>query len=198
MRARHLTILLALLCAPPAAAQQQAQEKKKPLLELFEVVVVTAQLEKPEIPTTIAEVTAEQIRERNVNNLGEALSLLPGVQFRLARAKTEQQVTVRGFEQEKVLILIDGIPVSIPYEGQISLADIPVQNIESIRLIKGIASPLYGTNAMGGAVNINHPQGGDQAEFFGPVRRKPLCDAPPPGRARLENRTRRLLCGLQP
>ena len=166
MRARHLTILLALLCAPPAAAQQQAQEKKKPLLELFEVVVVTAQLEKPEIPTTIAEVTAEQIRERNVNNLGEALSLLPGVQFRLARAKTEQQVTVRGFEQEKVLILIDGIPVSIPYEGQISLADIPVQNIESIRLIKGIASPLYGTNAMGGAVNIITRKGEARPSFL--------------------------------
>lgn len=157
---RYHALVVALSCSLSASAQQQAQEKKKPLLELFEVVVVTAELEKPKIPTTAAEVTAEQISERNVNNLGEALSQLPGVQYRLARAKTEHQVTVRGFEQEKVLILIDGIPVSIPYEGQISLADIPVQNVESIRLVKGVASPLYGANAMGGVVNIITRKGG--------------------------------------
>ena len=121
---------------------------------MFEVVRVTAELGRQESPTTISEMTAEQIQSHSVNNLGEALELLPGVHFRVGRSKIEEQVTVRGFEQEKVLILMDGIPVSIPYEGQINLGDIPVQNIAKITLIKGLSSVLYGANGMGGVINI--------------------------------------------
>jgi outer membrane receptor for ferrienterochelin and colicin len=56
---------------------------------LFEVVVVTAEMEKPESPTTIAEVTAQQLQYRSVQNIGDALKLLPGIQFRVARSKSE-------------------------------------------------------------------------------------------------------------
>jgi outer membrane receptor for ferrienterochelin and colicin len=159
---RFFAFVLLFLWGVPVSAQQPAEEEKKPVVELFEVVVVTAEVEKPESATTIAEVTAEQIQHRNVTNIGEAFELLPGVQFRMARSKNEQQVTVRGFDQEKVLILMDGIPVSIPYEGQINLADIPVQNIASIRLIKGTSSTLYGANGMGGVINVITKRGTDK------------------------------------
>jgi outer membrane receptor protein involved in Fe transport len=164
-------VLLASLFAGYALtyAQQPAEEeRKKPIIELFETVLVTADLERPEIPespTTIAEVTAEQLQQRSVTNIGRALELLPGIQFRVARSKSEEQVTVRGFEQEKVLILMDGIPISIPYEGQINLADIPVQNIASIKLIKGIGSVLYGANGMGGVINVITKRGESKPSF---------------------------------
>jgi outer membrane cobalamin receptor len=154
----HVLLVSIFACCALTYAQPPA-EKKKPTVELFETVIVTAELAKPESATTIAEVTAAQIQSRNVNNIGEAFELLPGVQFRQARSKNEQQVTVRGFEQEKVLILMDGIPVSIPYEGQLNLADIPVQNIASIKLIKGVSSTLYGANGMGGVINVITKQG---------------------------------------
>ncbi len=140
-------------------------EKKKPSIHLFEVVVVTAELEQQESPTTISEITAEDIQDRTANNLGEALELLPGVHFRLARSKNEQQVTVRGFDQEKVLILMDGIPVSIPYEGQLNLADIPAQNVARIKLVKGVSSTLYGANGMGGVINIITRHGEEKPRF---------------------------------
>jgi outer membrane receptor protein involved in Fe transport len=152
-------------CALMYAQQGVHEEKKKPTVELFEVVTVTSELDKPESPTTIAEVTAEQLQQRSVTNIGQALELLPGVQFRVARSKSEEQVTIRGFEQEKVLILMDGIPVSLPYEGQINLADIPVQNIASIKLIKGLSSVLYGANGMGGVINVITKRGESKPSF---------------------------------
>jgi outer membrane receptor protein involved in Fe transport len=147
------------------AQTTEKKEETKPNIHLFEVVVVTAEAEKLESPTTISEVTAEELRARTTNNLGEALELLPGVQFRVGRSKNEQQVTVRGFEQENVLILMDGIPLSIPYEGQLNLHDIPAQNIESIKLVKGVASALYGANQMGGVINIISKQGEEKPHF---------------------------------
>ena len=158
-------LLLCNFCVVSYAQADNESEEKKPNIHLFEVVIVTAEAEKPESPTTISEVTAEELRTRTVNNLGEALELLPGVQFRVGRSKNEQQVTVRGFEQENVLILMDGIPISIPYEGQFNLQDIPAQNIESIKLVKGVGSALYGANQMGGVINIISKQGEEKPHF---------------------------------
>ncbi|MEJ2109901.1 MAG: TonB-dependent receptor plug domain-containing protein [Acidobacteriota bacterium] len=166
----NVRIFLCLFClillTPLSYAQQSTDDREKgPDIQIFEVVTVKAEVDRPESPTTISEVTSEQIQARQAKNIGEALELLPGVQFRLARSKNEQQVTVRGFEQEKVLILMDGIPISIPYEGQMNLQDIPVQNIEKIKLIKGVSSSLYGANDMGGVINIITKQGKEKAQF---------------------------------
>ncbi len=158
-------LLLCNFCVVSYAQANNESEEKKPNIHLFEVVVVTAEAEKLESPTTISEVTAEELRTRTANNLGEALELLPGIQFRVGRSKNERQVTVRGFEQEKVLILMDGIPLSIPYEGQLNLQDIPSQNIESIKLVKGVGSPLYGANQMGGVINIISKRGVEEPHF---------------------------------
>ena len=150
-------MLLFACCALTYAQQPTEEQKKKPASSYSKLSSSPQNWERPEIPespTTIAEVTAEQLQLRSVANIGQALELLPGVQFRVARSKSEEQVTIRGFEQEKVLILMDGIPISLPYEGQINLADIPVQNIASIKLIKGIGSVLYGANGMGGVINV--------------------------------------------
>lgn len=165
---RMVFVLLFAWCAMGFAQQTAEDQKKRPAVELFETVIVNADMERPEVPespTTISEVTAEQIQQRNVANIGQALELLPGVQFRVARSKSEEQVTIRGFEQDKVLVLMDGIPVSLPFEGQINLADIPVQNIASIKLIKGIGSVLYGANGMGGVINVITKRGESKPSF---------------------------------
>lgn len=162
------SVLLFVGCVLGYAQEAAEEQKEKPAVELFETVVVNAHVEGsaiPESPTTISEITAEEIELRSVTNIGQALELLPGVQFRVARSKGEEQVTVRGFEQEKVLVLMDGIPVSLPYEGQINLADIPVQNIASIKLIKGVSSVLYGANGMGGVINVITRRGESTPSF---------------------------------
>jgi len=84
-------------CEAGIAQQETEEQKKKPAFELFETVIVNADWQRaeiPESPTTIAEVTAEQLEQRSVANIGQALELLPGVQFRVGRSKSVEQVTI--------------------------------------------------------------------------------------------------------
>lgn len=136
-----------------AEVQEEIVNEKYQVYKLGEVLV-TAMQEENEAPTTISEVSAADIEKYNASNLGEALKLLPGVYFRQGRAKQESYAAVRGFEQDKVLILLDGMPIYQPYEGLVNLIDIPVQNIAKIKIIKGVSSILYGPNTMGGVINI--------------------------------------------
>ena len=128
-------------------------DENEQVFTLGEIIVTGERLVK-ESPTTISVVTADDISRQNAQDLGEALSLLPGVHFRQGRTKQGLYVSIRGFEQDKVLILLDGVPIYEPYEGLLNLSDIPVQNIAEIKVIKGLASTLYGPNTMGGVINI--------------------------------------------
>ncbi len=123
------------------------------IFELGEVVV-SGVYEEQETPSTITIITAEDIEKKNAQNLGEALTFIPGLQFRQARSKNEFYITMRGFEQQSVLILLDGVPIYQPYEGLVNLSDIPVHNIAEIKIIKGNVSTLYGPNSMGGVINV--------------------------------------------
>lgn len=149
-----------------AIGQTGNAAEKYQVYELGEVVV-SGDRETFETPTTIAEVTGAEIENQNAENLGEAIQIVSGVYFRQGRAKQESYATVRGFEQDKVLILLDGIPIYQPYEGLVNLDDIPIQNIAKIKVVKGLSSPLYGPNAMGGVINIITKKGKESplAEF---------------------------------
>jgi len=159
-----IIVLIGLSTGPnvPAAISEKAQEGGAEEEQVFKLgeIIVSAEREEKENPTTISEVTAEDIERHGASNLGEALNLVPGVYFHQGRAKNEFYATVRGFEQEKVLILLDGVPIYVPYEGLVNLIDIPVQNIARIKVIKGVSSPLYGPNNMGGVINIITKKGG--------------------------------------
>ena len=126
---------------------------------LGEIVVTTARIDR-ETPTTIVEVSADDIARLGAHDVAEALEMVPGVHLRQARSKNEYYITLRGFEQENVLILLDGVPIYVPYEGVVNLRDIPVENIHKIKVIKGNVSSLYGANALGGAINIITKKGG--------------------------------------
>ncbi|MBU4053180.1 MAG: TonB-dependent receptor [Proteobacteria bacterium] len=130
-------------------------------------IVVTAKNQGQEGPSTVSEITALDIEKKNASNLGDALKWIPGVHVRQGRTKEGFYITLRGYEQENVLILLDGIPLNVPYEGLVNLADIPVENIARIKVVKGNASALYGPNAMGGVVNVITKKGTDKPSLSG-------------------------------
>lgn len=145
------------------AIPNKGSDEKYQVHQLGEIIVTGVKDEKNS-PTTIVEVSGTEIEQYHATNLGEALTLLPGIYFRQGRVKQESYVSLRGFEQDKVLILLDGIPIYQPYEGLVNLADIPTQNIAKIKIIKGLASSLYGPNTMGGVINVITKKGGINPE----------------------------------
>ena len=102
---------------------------------------------------TVTTITSKKIQEKGVKNVAEALELMPGSYVRIG-GSGEAYIRIRGFRQREIALLIDGIPVSSPYNGQLDLSSIPVNTIDRIELVRGSSSLMYGPNTMGGVINI--------------------------------------------
>lgn len=136
---------LVLLAAMPARAAE--------VFSLGEVVV-TGEQQVVNLATTVTEVTAEDFKERGAKTVADALAQLPGVYIQAGSGKGESHVSVRGFNDTDVKILVDGVPVYEQYSRQIDLAQFNLDNVAKITVTKGASSVLYGPNAMGGVINI--------------------------------------------
>ncbi len=63
-------------------------------------------------------------------------------------------VKMRGSTPAQVLVMVDGRPINNPRDGEVDLSSIPLENIERIEVMRGPASSLYGSSAMGGTIHI--------------------------------------------
>lgn len=142
--------------AIPSLAQEEKMEAS--VFELGEVVV-TGKREVVNLATTVTEVTEEDIKARGAQTVGQALDQLPGVDVKTG-GKGQSVVRIRGFDQDDVKVLIDGVPAHETYFGSLDLSLIPVDSIAKITVIKGASSVLYGANTMGGVINIITKKGG--------------------------------------
>ena len=140
----------------PSLAQEK--EAGASVFELGEVVV-TAKKEAVSLATTVTEVTKEDIKAMGAQTVAGALDQIPGVAVRTG-GKGQSYVRIRGFDQEDVKVLIDGVPAHETYFGSLDLSLIPVDSIAKITVTKGASSVLYGANTMGGVINIITKKGG--------------------------------------
>jgi outer membrane receptor for ferrienterochelin and colicins len=124
---------------------------------LTEQVVVTASKREQslqDVPVTLSVLDAAEIRERNALSLDDALRYIPGVNM------TGTQVNIRGSSGyslgagSRVLVLLDGIPFLAGDTGELNFETIPMGQVDRIEVVKGASSALYGSNALGGVVNI--------------------------------------------
>jgi iron complex outermembrane receptor protein len=99
-------------------------------------------------------INAVQLREFNKDNVTEALNLLPGISITEAGARNEGQIYLRGFNLLQTPVFYDGIPIYVPYDGNIDLSRFTTFDLSQITVSKALTSVLYGPNTMGGAINI--------------------------------------------
>ncbi|WP_425059983.1 Colicin I receptor [Sporomusa carbonis] len=127
--------------------------------DLDQVVVTATKTEKKvkDVPAAVEVITKEDMDKKNIKRVADALTIVPGVYVRQTKGLmgSTDSITMRGFgSQKQILILMDGQPINDGYSGGVNLANIPTENIDRIEVIKGPASALYGSNAMGGVINI--------------------------------------------
>lgn len=111
----------------------------------------------------------EEIINRQALNVAAALDYLPGVSADHAAARSELSMRVRGFTSKgQVPFYIDGIQVTMPYDGTIDFARFLANDVAEVQVSKGYSSPLLGPNAMGGSINIvtREPQKKMQGDFM--------------------------------
>jgi outer membrane receptor for ferrienterochelin and colicins len=129
------------------------------LEDLMSVKVVTAsktQQSIKDVAATVHVITAEQIRDRAYFTLEEALSDLPGFQFRNILG-FNSYVFMRGAPNQNnlILLMVDGVQINeLNSGGFYAGGQFIMSDIEQIEVVYGPASALYGTNAVSGIINI--------------------------------------------
>lgn len=125
-------------------------------LESEPVVVTASKREQSlaEVPVSISVIDAVEIRRRNSVTIDEALRYVSGVNM------TGPQINIRGSSGyslgagSRVLMLLDGVPFIAGDTGELIFEAIPVGQVDRIEVVKGASSALYGSNALGGVINI--------------------------------------------
>lgn len=100
-----------------------------------------------------ARLTADALADLDRRDLATALPLLAGVTLINGGDRNEALVSVRGFDSRQVPLWVDGVPVYVPYDGNVDLRRFSTGDLALISVAKGFSSVLYGPNALGGAIN---------------------------------------------
>lgn len=134
-------------------------------------VVVTATRTSQTADETLAPVTIitrEDIEREQPRSVVDLFRGQPGISYSNNGGRGKQtSFFVRGSESDHVLVLIDGVKVGSASSGQAALQDLPVDLIERIEIVRGPRSSLYGSEAIGGVIQIFTRRGGAgfQPEF---------------------------------
>ena len=150
---RNIVILFFCLLPVLFFAQEPDSLKSHPA-PTYELEGVSIVAEKP--TQAIGKIEIKTWDEREIaseTNLADAVIDVPGINISKG-GKNGSDLSIRGFEKEDVMIMLDGRPIGGGYFDAVDLSTLPVSEIKEIQVIKGPASALYGSNTMGGVINI--------------------------------------------
>jgi vitamin B12 transporter len=155
----RLSCLPALFCTffslvPNAYPQNASTGATTPELV---ITATRSPLELARAGSAVSIITSDQIEAYGVRNLADALRLAPGVDVsEQGGAGSLSIVRVRGGEAGQSLVLLDGVRVgdSASTAGEFNFATMSLTDIERIEVLRGPQSALYGSDAMGGVINI--------------------------------------------
>jgi vitamin B12 transporter len=142
------------------AASASADETATPL---GEVVVTATKIAEPakDVPASVQVITQEDIKNSTARDAGDLIAEAGIGHVHKYPGALTGRIELRGLTTDlmselksRVLVLING-----HYAGTVNLAEIPVDDIERIEIVKGPASVLYGSSAMGGVINIITKEG---------------------------------------
>jgi outer membrane receptor for ferrienterochelin and colicins len=142
-------------------AQLQVIDVQLPLARVSQEVTVVSGSRVEELqndsPVKVEAVTRQQIRDTGYERLSEVLAEVPGVVIRSGSTATVGAEQIQGIASRQVLVLQDGLPVVGARgikSGIVNLNRQDVGKLERVEVAKGAASALYGSDAIGGVINM--------------------------------------------
>jgi vitamin B12 transporter len=128
--------------------------------QTLEPIIVTAtKLETParEVASSVTVITKEEIDQKQQTTVAEVLRGVPGVDVvRNGGLGQPTSIFLRGANSAQTLVLIDGIEINDPVDPSraFNFAFLDTSNIERVEIVRGPGSTLYGSDAIGGVINI--------------------------------------------
>lgn len=145
---------------PEYSLGEDTGNDKKSFIKLDEVVVTATRNAKSadEVFADVDIITQEDIENSSANNIDDILRRLGGVDIRRPSAMgitSPLNINIRGVGGSKrVLLMMDGVPLNSALTGMVQPNQIQLSSIDKVEVVKGAFSSLYGSNAMGGVINI--------------------------------------------
>ena len=158
-------LMAALICGSFSVLNVASAEEMQ-TFEMDEFVVTASRVatSKVDTPANISVISAEQIADKNYSNVQEVLADTEGVNILGGGSKGsingEDQIMING--DTRVLVLVDGRRMNVGSTGKTSANWLPPANaIERVEVLKGGGSALYGSDAVGGVINIITKKGAE-------------------------------------
>ncbi|MBW2039260.1 MAG: TonB-dependent receptor [Deltaproteobacteria bacterium] len=152
------TLALFFLFSSLSFGEEEKEEEKRDVLELGEVIITATKTERTvgEVPAVVEVITKEEIEARGVKTVQDALKLIPGLKVteHVGTWGDKGHVQIMGLDAKHTMVLMNGQRVLGGHASAIDLQAYPVEMIERIEVVKGPFSALYGSDAVGGVVNI--------------------------------------------
>ncbi|MEZ3137438.1 TonB-dependent receptor plug domain-containing protein [Stutzerimonas kunmingensis] len=162
---RHALAMACIMVSGAGAAAETTE------LNPMVVTATRSSVSLADAPAAMTVITSEQIRARGATNLLEALRGTPGITLNGRQVGGRKTLSIRGAEDRHTLVLIDGRRISST-DDTIGHSDyqygwVGIEQIERIEVVRGPMSALYGSEAIGGVINIITRQA--QREWSGGV-----------------------------
>ena len=136
---------------------EEASIQDEPIVQVEEVVVSATKTVQPisQVTSAVEVITGEELERKKVKTVVDALRLAQGLAvFSNAGPGSSVSVRIRGGSAAHTLVLIDGAIVNSPTLGEFNFANLTTDNIEKIEILRGAQSMLWGSDAIGGVINI--------------------------------------------
>ena len=150
-----------LLASSSSVMAATGEQIHSPESQTLDTVVVTATKTENNLataPASMSVITSDDIMAQPHTNLGEILKKAVGVESQASGTRGRKLISIRGMDSKYTMIMINGRKLSssnaLMRHNDFDLSTIPPDNIERIEIIRGPMSTLYGSEAMGGVINI--------------------------------------------
>ncbi len=151
--------LLATLVGSSCFAQTENEQGVKSVEKLDDMVVTATRtaIKEEQVARSITVITAEDIERRQPQSFLALMNSVPGLNIKSAGPNSANSgISIRGMKSYHTKILINGVTIqdNSSIKPSAILSAISLDNIERIEIVRGASSTLYGSNAMGGVINI--------------------------------------------
>ncbi len=139
----------------PGEAVTVRFELQPSFFEARQIVVTATRTEKllKDVPVVTEVVPHTEIEEKGAVDLAEALEDRPGILIE-SNSSGGKILRMNGVDNKRILVLVDGIPVTGRVQDRVELNLIDADDVDHVEIVKGPGSALYGSEAMGGVINV--------------------------------------------
>ena len=136
------------------AAVATARLQLAPLTERITVAATHTERSALEVPGEVSVVGRRELDQMQARSLEDAFRYLPGVEMTDSPRRLGQTVNIRGFDERRVLTIKDGARVSQYNSAHKGTGFFDIEDVQTVEVVKGSSSALYGSGAIGGVVSV--------------------------------------------